>query len=98
MRVTETIENRAAKESARDERTWHRPHLLGLEDLSAEEIVAVLDTASTLTEVSTRSVKKVPALRGKVCVLLFFEDSTRTKTSFSLAAQRLSADVINFSV
>jgi aspartate carbamoyltransferase catalytic subunit len=77
---------------------WTRPHLLGLEALSAREIVAVLDTARTLKEVSTRSVKKVPALRGKVAVNLFFEDSTRTKTSFSLAAQRLSADVIDFSV
>jgi aspartate carbamoyltransferase catalytic subunit len=80
------------------ERTWTRSHLLGLEELSASEIVAILDTAGALTEVSTRSVKKVPALRGKVCVNLFFEDSTRTKTSFSLAAQRLSADVIDFSV
>jgi aspartate carbamoyltransferase catalytic subunit len=72
--------------------------MLGLEELSAEEIIAVLDTARALTEVSTRSVKKVPALRGKVMVNLFFEDSTRTRTSFSLAAQRLSADVIDFSV
>src|SRR6185436_1981798 len=79
-------------------RTWTRPHMLGLEELSGEEIIAVLDTARALTEVSTRSVKKVPALRGKVMVNLFFEDSTRTKTSFSLAAQRLSADVIDFSV
>jgi aspartate carbamoyltransferase catalytic subunit len=79
-------------------RTWTRPHLLGLEDLSADEIVAALDTARIFSEVSTRSVKKVPALRGKVCVNLFFEDSTRTRTSFSLAAQRLSADIIDFSV
>jgi aspartate carbamoyltransferase catalytic subunit len=79
-------------------RTWTRPHLLGLEDLSADEILAILDTAHALKEVSTRSIKKVPALRGKICVNLFFEDSTRTKTSFSLAAQRLSADVIDFSV
>ena len=70
-------------------RTWSRPHLLGLEELTADEIVAILDTARTLAEVSTRSIKKVPALRGKICVNLFFEDSTRTKTSFSLAAQRL---------
>jgi len=74
------------------------PHLLDLESLSADEILAILDTAHTLKEVSTRSIKKVPALRGKICVNLFFEDSTRTKTSFSLAAQRLSADVIDFSV
>jgi len=80
------------------ERTWTRPHLLDLESLSAEEIISVLDTAHSLKEVSTRSIKKVPALRGKVMVNLFFEDSTRTKTSFSLAAQRLSADVLDFSV
>jgi len=78
--------------------TWTRPHLLDLESLSAQEIVAVLDTASALKEVSTRSIKKVPALRGKVMVNLFFEDSTRTKTSFSLAAQRMSADIVDFSV
>src|SRR4051812_6846041 len=79
-------------------RTWTRPHLLDLESLSADEIISVLDTAHTLKEVSTRSIKKVPALRGKVMVNLFFEDSTRTKTSFSLAAQRLSADILDFSV
>jgi aspartate carbamoyltransferase catalytic subunit len=77
---------------------WTRPHLLDLESLSAAEILAILDTAKSLKEVSTRSIKKVPALRGKVVVNLFFEDSTRTKTSFSLAAQRLSADVLDFSV
>jgi len=92
------IENQKSKIENLAPRTWTRKHLLGLEDLSAEEILAVLDTARTLTEVSRRSIKKVPALRGKVCVNLFFEDSTRTKTSFSLAAQRLSADVLDFSV
>src|SRR5205814_594893 len=76
---------------------WTRKHLLGLEELSADEIRFVLDTADTFKEVSTRSVKKVPALRGRVLVNAFFEDSTRTRTSFSLAAQRLSADVIDFS-
>jgi aspartate carbamoyltransferase catalytic subunit len=89
---TQTVKPEAAK------RTWTRKHLLGLAELSAEEIVAILDTARSLKEVSTRSIKKVPALRGKVCVNLFFEDSTRTKTSFTLAAQRLSADVLDFSV
>lgn len=79
-------------------RTWTRPHLLDLESLSGEEIVAILDTARSLKEVSTRSIKKVPALRGKVMVNLFFEDSTRTKSSFSLAGQRLSADILDFSV
>jgi len=76
---------------------WTRKHLLGLEDLSAEEILFVLDTAASFKEVSTRSVKKVPALRGRVVVNAFFEASTRTRTSFELAAQRLSADVIDFS-
>ena len=80
------------------ERVWTRPHLLTLEDLSADEIVSALDTAQALKEVSTRSIKKVPALRGKVMVNLFFEDSTRTKTSFSLAGQRMSADIVDFSV
>ena len=76
---------------------WTRRHLLSLEELSADEIRFVLDTADSFKEVSTRSVKKVPALRGRVVVNAFFEDSTRTRTSFSLAAQRLSADVIDFS-
>src|SRR3954451_21519761 len=76
---------------------WTRRHLLGLEELSADEIRFVLDTADSFKEVSTRSVKKVPALRGRVMVNAFFEDSTRTRTSFALAAQRLSADVIDFS-
>src|SRR4051812_44385310 len=76
---------------------WTRKHLLGLEELSADEIRFVLDTARGLAEVSTRSVKKVPALRGRVVVNAFWEDSTRTRVSFQLAAQRLSADTIDFS-
>src|SRR6476619_4409809 len=76
---------------------WTRKHLLGLEELSADEIRFVLDTADTFKEVSTRSVKKVPALRGRVVVNAFFEDSTRTRTSFALPAQRMSADIIDFS-
>src|SRR5438874_5148435 len=79
------------------EQSWTRKHLLGLEELSADELRFVLDTAKAFKEVSTRSVKKVPALRGRVVVNTFFEDSTRTRTSFSLAAQRLSADLIDFS-
>ncbi len=76
---------------------WSRKHLLGLEDLSADEIVAILDTAESFAEVSTRSRKKVPALQGRVVFNLFFENSTRTRTSFSLAAKRLSADTQDFS-
>src|SRR6478609_1390194 len=79
------------------EPTWTRKHLLTLEELSGDEIRFILDTAHSFKEVSTRSVKKVPALRGRVVVNAFFEDSTRTRTSFALAAQRLSADVIDFS-
>jgi len=75
---------------------WTRRHLLGLEDLSGEEISYILDTASGFREVSTRSVKKVPALRGRVVVNAFFEPSTRTRISFDLAAKRLSADTIEF--
>jgi len=76
---------------------WARKDLLGLEELSAAEINTILDTAESLKEVSTRSIKKVPALRGKVVVNLFMEPSTRTRTSFGLAAQRLSADRIDIS-
>jgi aspartate carbamoyltransferase catalytic subunit len=75
---------------------WNRKHLLGLRELSAEEITYILDTAKGFEEVSTRSVKKAPPLRGRVVVNLFFEDSTRTRNSFALAASRLSADVIEF--
>lgn len=75
---------------------WTRKHLLGLRELSKEELIYVLDTAAGFEEVSKREVKKTPALRGKLVVNLFFEDSTRTRNSFNLAANRLSADVINF--
>src|SRR5687768_269857 len=77
--------------------TWTRKHLLGLEELSADEIRFILDTAKGFAEVSTRSIKKVPALRGRVVVNAFWEDSTRTRMSFELAAQRLSADIVDFS-
>ncbi len=73
---------------------WKRKHLVGLDELSGEEITYILDTAESFREVSTRSIKKVPALRGKVVGLLFFEDSTRTRMSFELAASRLSADTV----
>ncbi|PKL49304.1 MAG: aspartate carbamoyltransferase [Planctomycetes bacterium HGW-Planctomycetes-1] len=76
--------------------TWNRKHLIGLRELSREEIEHILNTAQAFEQISTRSVKKAPTLRGKVVVNLFFEDSTRTRTSFTLAANRLSADVIEF--
>jgi aspartate carbamoyltransferase catalytic subunit len=75
---------------------WKRKHLLGLQELSREEIELVLETAKSFKEVSSREVKIVPALRGKTVVNLFIEPSTRTRISFELAAIRLSADVINF--
>ncbi|MFI8595710.1 aspartate carbamoyltransferase catalytic subunit [Kocuria koreensis] len=71
-------------------------HLLDTRDLSLEEAVQVLDTADSMAEVGTREVKKLPALRGRTVVNLFFEDSTRTRISFETAEKRLSADVINF--
>lgn len=71
--------------------------LISLATLSAEDITLILETADSFKEVSGRDIKKVPALRGKTVVNLFFEPSTRTRTSFELAAKRLSADVINFS-
>lgn len=76
---------------------WQRKHLLTIRELSAEEITAVLDTAASFKEVSSRQIKKVPALRGKTVVNFFLEPSTRTRVSFELAAKRLSADVINIS-
>jgi aspartate carbamoyltransferase catalytic subunit len=75
---------------------WTRKDLLGLDDLSPQEITYLLDTARSFEEVSTRSIKKVPAMRGKVVALMFFEDSTRTRMSFELAASRLSADTLLF--
>jgi len=71
--------------------------LVALADLSREEILYLLDTAQAMKEVLTRDIKKVPTLRGKTVVNLFFEPSTRTRTSFEIAGKRLSADVINFS-
>jgi len=76
---------------------WTKKDLLGLRELSAEEIQLVLQTAESFREISLRPIKKVPALRGKTVVNLFFEPSTRTRTSFELAAKRLSADIVNIS-
>src|SRR5262245_64405257 len=72
-------------------------HLLGIQNLSSEEILGILDTAESLQEISSRPIKKVPTLRGKTIINLFFEASTRTRTSFEIAGKRLSADVINIS-
>ena len=77
--------------------TWTRHDLFDLQSLSVKEIELILETAKSFKEVSTRDVKKVPALRGKTVVMLFFEPSTRTRVSFELAAKRLSADTLNIS-
>jgi len=76
--------------------SWHRKHLLDIESLSVAEILTVLDTAKAFKAVGERAIKKVPALRGKTVVNLFVEPSTRTRISFELAAQRLTADIVNF--
>ncbi|HTR43097.1 MAG TPA: aspartate carbamoyltransferase catalytic subunit [Pseudomonadales bacterium] len=77
--------------------SWNKKDLLDIESLTAEEITTVLDTARAFKAVGERAIKKVPALRGKTVVNLFVEPSTRTRISFELAEQRLSADIINFS-
>ncbi len=80
------------------DKPFRRRDLLGIRNLSAAEIVGILDTAENFREVNAREIKKVPTLRGKTVINLFFEASTRTRTSFELAAKRLSADAVNISV
>ncbi|MCW5960283.1 MAG: aspartate carbamoyltransferase catalytic subunit [Pyrinomonadaceae bacterium] len=80
------------------EKPFKRRDLLGIRDLSAEEIKGILDTAENFREINAREIKKVPTLRGKTVINLFFENSTRTRTSFELAAKRLSADAVNISI
>ena len=74
---------------------FNRKNILGTKCLLEEEITTILDTADSFKEISTRPIKKVPTLRGKTLINLFFEPSTRTRTSFEIAGKRLSADVIN---
>lgn len=76
---------------------WHRRHLLDLESLSAEEITTILDVAQQMKEMTEGCRRKVPLLTGKTCANVFFENSTRTRNSFSLAAKRLGADTVEFS-
>ena len=75
----------------------NRKDILGIQELSVEEINLILETADSFIEISTREIKKVPTLRGKTIINLFYEASTRTRTSFEIAAKRLSADTINIS-
>jgi aspartate carbamoyltransferase catalytic subunit len=79
------------------ETAWQRKDLLGIAELSAAEIRLILDTAESFREVASRPIKKVPTLRGKTVINLFFEASTRTRSSFEIAEKRLSADGLNFS-
>ncbi len=80
------------------DKQFRRRDLLGIRNLSAEEIFGILKTAENFREINQREIKKVPTLRGKTIINLFFENSTRTRTSFELAAKRLSADAVNISV
>jgi aspartate carbamoyltransferase catalytic subunit len=77
---------------------FRHKHLLGIADLSADELLLVLDTAEAMREIGERPIKKVPTLRGKTVVNLFYEPSTRTRTSFEIAEKRLSADTLNIAV
>lgn len=76
---------------------WKRKHLLGIRHLDAGEILTILDQAEAFSEIANRPIKKVPALQGRTIINLFYEPSTRTRTSFEIAEKRLSADVYNFS-
>src|SRR5262245_46754561 len=80
------------------DKPYQRRDLLGIRDLTAAEIIGILDTAENFREISNREIKTVPTLRGKTVINLFFENSTRTRTSFEIAAKRLSADAVNISV
>ncbi len=77
--------------------SFRHKHILGIEQMSAGDIVQILDTADSFKEISTREIKKVPTLRGKTIINVFFEASTRTRTSFEIAGKRLSADTVNIS-
>ena len=83
--------------STKPENAFALRHLLGIRELSAREITHVLDTAESFRDISRPEIKKVPALRGRTVINLFFEPSTRTRTSFEIAAKRLSGDAVNIS-
>ena len=97
LRPTESKVAVAAPAPVAATRLRHK-HLLGIADLSPEEIVLILDTAEAMKEIAARPIKKVPTLRGRTIVNLFFEPSTRTRTSFEVAEKRLSADTLNVAV
>jgi aspartate carbamoyltransferase catalytic subunit len=83
--------------STAERRTFPHRHILGIEPMSAEDIVQILDLADTFMEINERAIKKVPTLRGRTVINLFLEASTRTRTSFEIAAKRMSADAVNIS-
>jgi aspartate carbamoyltransferase catalytic subunit len=93
---SETIHH-ASRTTYHANMAFNRKDLLGIRELSVEEITTILDTASSFKEINERPIKKVPTLRGKTVINFFFESSTRTRTSFEIAAKRLSADSINIS-
>jgi aspartate carbamoyltransferase catalytic subunit len=93
MTMEATTHDRVAPATA-----LRRKDLLGIAELSPEEILLVLDTAEAMKEVSQRQIKKVPALRGRTVVNLFYEPSTRTRTSFEIAEKRLSADILGVAI
>ena len=92
MATTRCCSTDEGRRSVRDAATSR--HLLGIADLDAEEIPLILDTAEAMKEIAARPIKKVPTLRGRTVVNLFFEPSTRTRTSFEVAEKRLSADTL----
>src|SRR2546426_10701879 len=93
----EKLASAAAPAVAEAPRTWTRRHLLDVDDFAPAELEAVMQTAHAMKEVLGRDVPRVPALRGKTIVTLFYEASTRTRASFELAGKALGADVINIS-
>ncbi len=93
-----TLFNSSEKIEPELKTNWARKRLLSTKDLTLDEIELILETAKSLSEIPTRPVKKVPTLRGKVVINLFYENSTRTRSSFELAGKYLSADITNFSI
>ena len=96
MRITPKDEVRpVAKAESQEPPVWRHRHILDLDDFSTDEIELVMETSDAMMEILSRPIKKVPTLRGKTVVTLFYEPSTRTRSSFEMAAKNLSADVVN---
>ena len=100
MKTGQAGENQASSAgtfSALTTEVWQHRHVLDLDDFAREEIELVFEASDAMEEVLSRDVRRVPTLRGRTILLMFFEPSTRTRASFELAAKNLSADVVNFS-